>query len=398
MLWRLISKALALSSRGQLEALNRELQRQAVEHHQAVEKLRESEEKFRLLVEGVQEYAIYMLDPNGFVTTWNAGAQRIKGYAADEIIGKHFSCFYTVEDIQTGKPNQALEIAAAKGKYEEENLRVRKNGSMFWANVVITALHDSKGKLYGFAKVVRDISERKETDQKLRESERLAMLGTTAAVFAHEIGNPLNGLSTSLQVVTDLIKSSDNHDPLVTETIDIAHRELRRLTSLLQDYRSFARPQRVNIQPINLKQIVDEVLAPVAKHYQDLGINLKFDFNGGLPLVSVDREKMKQVILNLCKNSVEAMPEGGTLTCKAYQMNDSVILEVSDTGVGISEGLDAFQLFKTTKPYGTGLGLPIVEQIISEHRGTINYVSQTGKGTTFTVSLPLPPKDHLKVP
>jgi PAS domain S-box-containing protein len=151
------------------------------------------------LVEGVQDYAIYMLDPTGVVTTWNEGAERIKGYSAQEISGKHFSCFYRLEDIRAGRPYRALEIAAKKGKYEEEHLRVRKDGSEFWSSVLITALHDKTGKLYGFTKVVRDITQRKENEERLRQNERLATLGTTAAVFAHEIGNPLNGLSTQIR-------------------------------------------------------------------------------------------------------------------------------------------------------------------------------------------------------
>jgi PAS domain S-box-containing protein len=372
----------------QPEETNRELQTQIAEPETAVEKLQQNEELFRLLVEGVQEYAIYMLNIAGIVTTWNSGAQRIKGYRAEEILGKHFSCFFEQKDIQAGKPVRALEIAAAEGRYEEENLRVRKDGSVFWANVLITPLYDSRGQLKGFAKVVRDITERKEAELRLRESDRLATLGTTAAVFAHEIGNPLNGLSTSLQIVTELIRESV-HDPLVEETLEISRQELRRLTGLLNDYRSFARPQSVKIHPSNVRQILDEVLAPATKHYKDCGIALELEFEDNVPLIPVDREKIKQVILNLCKNAVEAMPDGGTLKCKAYQKADRVILEVADTGTGIPEGLDVFQLFRTTKPQGTGLGLPIVEQIVSEHRGTVDYVSEVGKGTAFIVSLPL---------
>jgi PAS domain S-box-containing protein len=372
----------------QPEETNRELQTQIAEPETAVEKLQQNEELFRLLVEGVQEYAIYMLNIEGIVTTWNSGAQRIKGYRAEEILGKHFSCFFQQKDIQAGKPVRALEIAAAEGRYEEENLRVRKDGSVFWANVLITPLYDSRGQLKGFAKVVRDITERKEAELRLRESDRLATLGTTAAVFAHEIGNPLNGLSTSLQIVTELIRESV-HDPLVEETLEISRQELRRLTGLLNDYRSFARPQSVKIHPSNVRQILDEVLAPATKHYKDCGIALELEFEDNVPLIPVDREKIKQVILNLCKNAVEAMPDGGTLKCKAYQKADRVILEVADTGTGIPEGLDVFQLFRTTKPQGTGLGLPIVEQIVSEHRGTVDYVFEVGKGTAFIVSLPL---------
>jgi PAS domain S-box-containing protein len=360
-----------------------------VKRDHVLEELRESEEHFRLLVEGVRDCAIYGLDPNGFVTTWNTGAQRIKGYTAEEIIGKHFSCFYTREDVQSNKPERALQIAAAQGKYEEENLRVRKDGSIFWATVLISPLRDRVGNLRGFAKVVRDITERKEAEQKLRERDHLADLGTTAAVFAHEVGNPLNGLSTSLEVITDLINSSDSRDPLLTETIELAHQEMQRLTSLLRDYRSFAKPQGLKIEPSNLGQIIEEVLAPTMNSYKTSAITVIYDFDEDLPLVPVDRERMKQVVLNVCKNAVEAMPDGGILRCKVYRENDSLVVEISDTGIGIPDGLDVFQLFKTTKPYGTGLGLPIVEQIMSEHRGTVTFSSQVGKGTTFRISLPL---------
>jgi PAS domain S-box-containing protein len=352
------------------------------------QKLQQSEEQFRLLVESVHDYAIYMLNTDGFVVTWNSGAQRIKGYRPEEIVGKHFSCFYRPEDIKAGKPSRSLRMAAAEGRYEEEYLRVRKDGTEFWASVLITALYNSDGKLYGFAKVVRDITERKETEQLLRERDRLAVLGTTAAVFAHEIGNPLNGLSTSLQILSQMLRGP-NHDPVLLETLDLSRQELQRLTTLLNDYRAFARPQSVDVQPTNLRQIVDEVLAPAVNHYRQQGIKLELEFDQDLPLVLIDREKIKQVILNLCKNAVEAMPDGGILNCKGYRNADRVILEVADTGPGVPEDLDVFQLFKTTKPEGTGLGLPIVEQIISEHQGTVVYTTEAGKGTVFIVSLPL---------
>ena len=172
------------------------------------EKLRQSEERFHVLVESIQDYAIYILDPDGFVVSWNTGAERIKGYQANEIVGKHFSRFYPPDDLRNNIPKRNLEIAATKGKYEDESLRLRKDGSVFWANVVITAIHDPSGNLTGFAKVVRDITERKASEQRVNETERLATLGTTAAVFAHEIANPLNGLSTSLQIMTDLVNDS----------------------------------------------------------------------------------------------------------------------------------------------------------------------------------------------
>ena len=352
------------------------------------ERLRQSEERFQVLIESIQDYAIYILDPNGFVISWNSGAQRIKGYSAQEIIGQHFSRFYTPDDLRINKPQRNLEHAARKGRYEDESLRVRKDGSIFWANVLISAIRDSSGNLTGFAKVVRDITERKASEQRLYEAERLATLGTTAAVFAHEIANPLNGLSGSLQLVGDVLADSDFHNPILRETIDAANQEIQRLTSLLRDYRSLARPQTLNFQASSLRQLVEQVLAPNLQNYRNSGITVTLEFDENLPLVQLDQEKIKQVILNLSKNAFEAMPKGGFLTVRGYLSSAYVVLEFNDGGQGIPEGFEPFHLFKTTKPEGTGLGLSIVQQIISDHHGTVDYVSELGKGTTFRVALP----------
>jgi PAS domain S-box-containing protein len=379
------------STKAPMENSHPELQTEVTDREIVIEKLKQSEERFRLLVEGVRDYAIYMLDPTGIIITWNAGAERIKGYSAREIIGKHFSCFYRPQDRLAGRPWRALDVAAREGQYEEEHLRVRKDGSEFWSSVLITALRDSAGKLYGFTKVVRDITERKETEERLRQSERLATLGTTAAVFAHEIGNPLNGLSTSLQLAETLLKTSNTPDPRILETLQAASQEVHRLTSLLKDYRSFARPLRLKIEATDLRRAVQEILTPNMRSYTDSGIKVNVQFGEDFPLIHVDKERIKQVILNLCKNAVEAMPDGGELTFKANRLNDQVILEISDTGSGIPDGFDVFQLFKTTKPDGTGLGLPIVQQIVSEHRGTTECVSEPGKGAIFRISIPIQP-------
>ena len=387
-MWEFI-KRWALPSDRRVKKVNRGSRSQNAEHHVTTERLRQSEERFQVLIDSIQDYAIYILDPNGFVTSWNSGAQRIKGYRPEEIVGKHFSRFYTPDDNQINKPKQNLETAAAKGRYEDESLRVRKDGSIFWANVLITPIRDDSGNLAGFAKVVRDITERKESDQRAQESERLAVLGTSSAVFAHEIANPLNGLATSLEIVSGLLDDSDYHNPLLRDTIQGANQEIQRLTSLLVDYRSLARPQAINIRPSNLRQIVDEVLAPNIKPFNNSGVTVRVEFGAGLPLIPVDPEKIKQIILNLCKNAVEAMPDGGALTVKAYRDNEHVILEVSDTGLGIADDFDPFHLFKTTKRDGTGLGLPIVQQIISDHHGTVDYASEVGKGSTFRVSFGL---------
>ena len=197
---------------------------------------------------------------------------------------------------------------------------MRKNGSSFWASILITALRDNNGTLRGFSKVVRDITESKESERKLQEKERLANLGTTAAVFAHEIANPLNGISTSLQIAQALLKKAEfsKEKEIVLETLKGAHEEVERLATLLQDYREIARPQHLRWEAIDLARTVREVLAPATLSYNKLGITVDFQCDKQLPLVNVDKEKIKQVILNICKNAVEAMPQGGTLTVKAY--------------------------------------------------------------------------------
>ena len=374
----------------ELESANLRLKRQIAEREVAEKIAKESEERFRLLVDGVKDYGIFMLDVDGYVVSWNRGAERLHGYAADEIIGEHFSKFFSEEDIRIGVPAGELSVAQREGRFEDEGWRRRKNGSKFWASVLITALADNTGQLQGFAKLTRDMSEQKLIREKLQESERLAAMGTTAAVFAHEIGNPLNAISTSLQwLQRGLCKSSD--DPLVKETLDLVLKEIDGLGSLLNDFRSLARPQQpqqLDLRPISLIQLVRELVMSQQPIFAEQRIVVNQDLPPNLPLVLADSRKLKQALLNLCNNALEAMTEGGTLTIRGYEFAGLVSLDIADTGVGIPDDFDVFQLFNTTKQRGTGLGLAIVRQIISAHGGTISYRSEIAKGTTFTISLP----------
>lgn len=379
------------SRASQLEAANLRLKSQIAEREAAQKSLRESEERFRLLVDGVKDYGIFMLDADGYVVSWNQGAERIKGYCADEIIGKHFSAFYLEENVRRGIPEQSLRIAKNKGRYETEGWRKRKNGSKFWANVLITAITDNAGQFRGFAKLTRDMSEQRLIQQKLQEAERLAAMGTTAAAFAHEIGNPLNGISASLQFLQLQLRDRCD-DAVVNETLDLALKEIDTLSSLLSDFRSLARPQQAqqpDLQPVDLAQIVKELVASQAANYAGLRIVVQQDVPINLPVVMADSRKLKQALLNLCNNAVEAMPDGGSLTIRGLYADGFTSIEVSDTGVGIPDDFDIFQLFKTTKARGTGLGLAIVRQIVSAYHGTISYQSEPGKGTTFTISFPV---------
>ena len=223
-------------------------------------------------------------------------------------------------------------------------------------------------------------------EQKARDHNRLSSLATAAAVFAHEVANPLNGIGMSVQLLEKELFQAQELPPLLRESIVEANKEIARPSSLLRDFRSFARTQFVEFQPTDLSMLVQEVLAPEMVLFSNSGVRVKSELNG-LPPIMLDPDKIKQVILNLCKNAVEAMPEGGCLTLKGYVPRaDTLVLEISDTGIGIPAGMDVFEIFRTTKPDGTGLGLPLVGQIVSAHRGTIDYVSEPGKGTTFTLT------------
>jgi len=234
-----------------------------------------------------------------------------------------------------------------------------------------------------------EITERQRAEGKLRQSERLAAIATAAAKLAHEIGNPLNGLATTVQLLErSLGKQQPLADDLLSSTVQDLKQEINRLQSLLQGWRALARPQQLNLQPTSLATLTAEVLRAQVPYYIERGIQLEQIFSPEFPLVIADQEKLAQVLLNLCKNAVEAMLQGGTLTLRGCSTKAHVLLEVSDTGVGIPEGLNIFEPFTTTKEAGTGLGLAIVQQIVAAHGGAIAYTSTPGQGTTFTVTLP----------
>ncbi len=233
-------------------------------------------------------------------------------------------------------------------------------------------------------------ADRKELEHTARERNRLARLGTMAAVFGHEVANPLNGIAAALSCVKSDLESPQFDIRHSIATLQGALLEIDRLGSLLNDFRSIACPQIIDLQKIDLEKNTKEVLFCQDAAYRKLGIIVEIQFENPLPRVMAHADKIKQVVLNLCKNAVESMPGGGRLVVKGYGCAPMVVLEIGDTGVGIPAGLDVFELFSTTKRDGSGLGLPLVRQIVAAHNGTINYTSVPGADprTTFKISLP----------
>jgi signal transduction histidine kinase len=224
--------------------------------------------------------------------------------------------------------------------------------------------------------------------QNPQQRERLALLGASAAVFAHEVGNPLQAIFGTLESVETEFKKTRIVDPFLMSIVQGAIREVTRLRKLLRDFRSLANPKDLDLQCADLGKIIAEVLAQQKSGCEVAGIAVKLECENPLPRVMLDAAKITQVILNLCKNAVEAMPDGGCLSIRVYPSGTMIVMEIADSGVGVPDGVDVFELFKTTKPGGSGLGLPIVQQIIAAHKGTINYITEPGRGTTFTVCLP----------
>jgi signal transduction histidine kinase len=234
-----------------------------------------------------------------------------------------------------------------------------------------------------------EMAERRNAEEKLRQSERLAAITIAAAKLAHEIGNPLNGMSTTVQILERyLTKQQRLADETLTSTIQDLKQEIDRLRSLLQGWRALARPQPLTMQPVSLPTLVAEALRTQAFYYGEYGVTVEQAFPPQLPWIMGDREKLTQALLNLCKNAVEAMPHGGVLTICGSDAKSQVLLTISDTGVGVPEGLNILEPFTTTKEAGTGLGLAIVRQTVTAHGGTMTYTSTPGQGTTFILQFP----------
>ena len=373
----------------------------------AADALRRSEERFRRLVQNVTDYAIYMLDPDGRVTNWNAGAQRIKGYRPDEIIGKHFSRFYTEEDRAAGLPQLGLEAAAREGRFEKEGWRVRKDGSRFFANVVIDAIHDDDGKLIGFAKITRDITERVEAQaalEKAREaffqSQKMEAVGQLTGGVAHDFNNLLSAILGSLDLAQRRLAQGADPARFINNAIMAAERG----AALTQRMLAFARRQELRLEAIDLSTLVRD-MAELLERTLGTGVRVETQFPLLLKPVRGDQTQLELALLNLAVNARDAMPDGGRITIAAEARRlgagngqhlapgHYVCLSVRDEGHGMDEDTlkRAMEPFFTTKGVGkgTGLGLSMVHGMAEQCGGRLMLKSRVGEGTTAELWLPV---------
>ena len=369
--------------------------RDLTEHRRHEESLRQSEERFRLLAEGVQDYAIFMLDVEGHVSSWNLGAERIKGFRPAEIMGRHFSTFYPPEDLLSGKPDQMLRAARELGRVEDEGWRIRKDGSRFWANVVMTAIYDRSRTLVGFAKVTRDMTERRRA-----ESLEQASLRTKEflAVLAHELRHPLAPIRNAAGVM----RLRSDGDPMIEWSQEVIDRQVGHLARLVDDLLDLSRITSGKImlrrEPIALADIVDRAVESsrpmilARKHRLEVRVPDE-------PLhVDADPVRLTQVMINLLNNSAKFTPAGGLIEITVAREGNEGLVRVRDTGIGISADLipRMFDLFTQGNRTGDGaegglgVGLTLVRRLVEMHGGSVQASSEgPGHGSEFSVRLKL---------
>lgn len=384
------------------------------------EMLRQSEERLRLLVESVNDYAIFMLDPDGKVATWNSGAQRIKGYRANEVVGKHFSIFYPPEHAHTDRPERELRIAATEGRYQEEGWRIRKNGERFWASVVLTAIRGPvHGELRGFAKVTRDLTERQRLEQRtqaateeagkeraraLEAQSALQMREEFISVAAHELRTPLTALQLKIEGVRQgLVKAraqSDlGHLAKAVHRLEGALRQVERLSELVERLLDVSRIVQgklaMTFEESDLSSLVAHVLEDFREPAYQTGSELRFHQPG--EIVGVwDKARLEQVVVNLVSNAIK-YGAGKPIDIKVEATDGRVRLIVTDQGIGIGDAdleriFGRFERAASARHYsGMGLGLYVTRNIVEAHGGTVRAASRSGEGSTFVVDLPRRP-------
>jgi PAS domain S-box-containing protein len=372
------------------------------ERREAAEELRRSEERFRLLIEGIADYAIFMLDPAGFVTSWNSGAERIKGYRAQEIIGQHFSCFYGDEDLRQGKPAMALREAAAQGRFGEDGWRLRKDGSRFRANAILTALVDQQGELIGFSKITRDLTESRRAEEAIQAAQaelarvvRATSLGELTASIAHEINQPLAAIVNNANASRRLLASPEPDLEEVRQAVDDIAESGTRAGEIISRIRGLLKKAAPERSPLDINQVIHETLALIPGVLETQHISVEMELLSAPPPVLGDRVQLQQVLLNLLMNGIEAMhsilDRPRVLMIRSDALDSRLEVAVQDSGTGLDPRHvpRIFDTFFTTKASGMGMGLSISRSIIEAHSGRL-WASHdpTAKGATFHFSLP----------
>jgi len=386
-----------------------------------------SDEQYRLIVQSIKDYAVFMLSPEGIISSWNEGARLIKGYTAPEVLGRSFEIFYPAAAVADGFPKRELKEAARVGRFEDEGWRIRKDGSRFWANVVITAIRDHEGKLVGFAKVTRDLTSRRQAEEQARQlaaeqaahaeaarrNEELHRLNVqlesalalaerstrvrddVLAIVAHDLRNPVHTILGAAGVV-EIIPAGQAHDRHV-QMIQRAARRMERLISDLLDVASIeSGTLSVRKAPVDLTQIVSEVVELMQGQARERSINVSSEVEPGVPVVMGDHDRLMQVLSNLLGNAIKFTPEGGNIRVRVARKDDQVVVSVADSGIGISPKdlphvFDRFWRADGSSAKGAGLGLSIASGIVEAHSGKIWAESKLGAGTTMTFALPVTP-------
>lgn len=367
-------------------------------------------ERYKLLVDSVQDYAIFLMDPEGYIQTWNKGAQRFKGYTADEIIGKHFSNFYLQRDKDARKPERELEVARAVGRVEDEDWRVRKDGTTFWANVIITALYDTEGVLVGFAKVTRDLTERKGQEDKLRDTNELLQKQQTElralnaskdefiSLASHQLRTPATGVKQYVGMLLEGMAGELQNDQidLLKSAYQSNERQLRIISDLLKVAQVDAGKIKFRLAKTDVSELIKNVINEQKDAYEEQSQTITFKEPAKTLFIEIDSDLIRMVLENIINNASKYSMQHTNVTVSIRETKGAISIDVADEGVGIKPE-DRHKLFEkfsridnalSTLVGGTGLGLYWAKKIVDLHGGKITYAANADKGAIFTVRLP----------